>query len=47
MENVPTFMQVNEVNRKLIRTSADAITNQELERLIGRKESDFDNDESK
>ena len=47
MENIPTYIQVNEVNRKLIRTSVDVITNQKLERLIWGEESNSDDNEHK
>ena len=47
MENIPTYVEVNEVNRKLIRTSVDVITNHKLKRLIGGKESNSNNNEHK
>ena len=39
MESIPTYIEVNKVNRKLIRTSGNVITNQELERLIKIKDN--------
>ena len=45
MENILTYIEVNEVNRKLIRISANVITNQKLERLIKAKESNSNNNE--
>ena len=47
MENILTYVEVNEVNRKLIRTSGNAITNQKLERLIKAKENNSNDNECK